>query len=270
MHSRGRLGQTATRHPHQEAAMNHLLRLSLASTVCRNRIPQRPASSAIDSQATSMHVIRRFATVVLMAFGFAGVGWSNAAHSSLITYTLTGGTIDGTLNGVAFSNASFTMTATADPSAFIIENDSGVILYRQAATTTMTMPGFSPFQITTPTWGPLILDYTGVVPNLWYGGFGARFTSPVETVGATAVTTTGVTGDVINGDGSLAGMFTMSQRTFSTTAGDLVISGESDQGATFISSASAVPEIDPAGMASVLALVTGGLGLLERRRLKAA
>ena len=32
----------------------------------------------------------------------------------------------------------------------------------------------------------------------------------------------------------------------------------------------AVPEIDPAGMGSVLALVTGALGLLERRRLKVA
>ena len=32
---------------------------------------------------------------------------------------------------------------------------------------------------------------------------------------------------------------------------------------------SAVPEIDPAGMGSVLALVTGALGLIERRRLKA-
>lgn len=31
-----------------------------------------------------------------------------------------------------------------------------------------------------------------------------------------------------------------------------------------------VPEIDPSGMASVIALVTGALGLLERRRLKAA
>ena len=30
-----------------------------------------------------------------------------------------------------------------------------------------------------------------------------------------------------------------------------------------------VPEIDPAGMGSVLALVTGALGLLERRRMKA-
>ena len=33
---------------------------------------------------------------------------------------------------------------------------------------------------------------------------------------------------------------------------------------------SAVPEIDPAGMGSVLGLVAGALGLLERRRLKAA
>lgn len=33
---------------------------------------------------------------------------------------------------------------------------------------------------------------------------------------------------------------------------------------------SPVPEIDPAGMGSVVALVTGALGLLERRRLKAA
>ena len=34
--------------------------------------------------------------------------------------------------------------------------------------------------------------------------------------------------------------------------------------------AASVPEIDPAGMGSVFALVTGALGLLERRRLKAA
>jgi formylglycine-generating enzyme required for sulfatase activity len=35
-----------------------------------------------------------------------------------------------------------------------------------------------------------------------------------------------------------------------------------------VSDPSAVPEIDPAGMGSVLALVTGALGLIERRRLK--
>lgn len=35
-------------------------------------------------------------------------------------------------------------------------------------------------------------------------------------------------------------------------------------------SPSAVPEIDPAGMGPVLALVTSALGLLDRRRVKAA
>ena len=37
-----------------------------------------------------------------------------------------------------------------------------------------------------------------------------------------------------------------------------------------VTPSSPVPEIDPAGMGSVLALVTGALGVLERRRLKVA
>lgn len=43
-----------------------------------------------------------------------------------------------------------------------------------------------------------------------------------------------------------------------------------DYNLAFQATLSAVPEIDPAGMGSVLALVTGALGVLERRRLKAA
>jgi len=41
-------------------------------------------------------------------------------------------------------------------------------------------------------------------------------------------------------------------------------------GDTVVMEIAAVPEIDPAGMGSVLALVTGGLGLIERRRRKTA
>ena len=37
-----------------------------------------------------------------------------------------------------------------------------------------------------------------------------------------------------------------------------------------VTGATAVPEIDPSSLGSVLALVLGSLGLLERRRLKAA
>jgi len=55
---------------------------------------------------------------------------------------------------------------------------------------------------------------------------------------------------------------------FNTDQGTLHMSGHTDLTGSFIIAAAPVPEIDPAGMASVLALVTGALGLLERRRLK--
>jgi hypothetical protein len=58
-----------------------------------------------------------------------------------------------------------------------------------------------------------------------------------------------------------------------TNVGLFLKSDATDQGATFTvsgGSASSVPEIDPNSVGSVLALVLGSLGLLERRRLKAA
>jgi hypothetical protein len=39
---------------------------------------------------------------------------------------------------------------------------------------------------------------------------------------------------------------------------------------TFVTAISAVPEIDPAGIGSVIALVSGTLALLERRRRRSA
>ena len=61
--------------------------------------------------------------------------------------------------------------------------------------------------------------------------------------------------------------------TFPTSAGLFVRTDATTQGATFTvsgGSPSAVPEIDPNSIGSYLALVLGSLGLLERRRLKAA
>jgi hypothetical protein len=60
---------------------------------------------------------------------------------------------------------------------------------------------------------------------------------------------------------------------FNTSVGLFVMTDSTDQRATFTvsgGSPSAVPEIDPNSLGSVLALVLGSLGLLERRRLKAA
>lgn len=55
--------------------------------------------------------------------------------------------------------------------------------------------------------------------------------------------------------------FTASQGTWNNSTSPYSLSIEAGAG---------VPEIDPSGMGSVIALVTGALALLERRRLKAA
>jgi len=61
---------------------------------------------------------------------------------------------------------------------------------------------------------------------------------------------------------------TASSLTFGEASVETTINTPIAAGA--VAPTSSVPEIDPAGMGSVLALVTGALGLLERRRLKAA
>ena len=72
------------------------------------------------------------------------------------------------------------------------------------------------------------------------------------------------------GDWSDTGAFALASSARSTSPASTT--GSNDIGFRLASpvNSAPVPEIDPAGMGSVLALVTGALGLLERRRLKAA
>jgi hypothetical protein len=67
--------------------------------------------------------------------------------------------------------------------------------------------------------------------------------------------------------------FTEVDATYYTDIGLLNITFGTSQVATFTvsgGSPSSVPEIDPNSLGSILALVAGALGLLERHRLKAA
>jgi hypothetical protein len=70
------------------------------------------------------------------------------------------------------------------------------------------------------------------------------------------------------------GWMEMSVPTTSAQGQDIALvqwAWESDANtAITIPGGAAVPEIDPAGMGSVMALVTGALALIERRRLKVA
>jgi hypothetical protein len=117
-------------------------------------------------------------------------------------------------------------------------------------------------------------DYT---VQWWTSDASLRYGSLTTASGVSSVTLDPNTTDTDGGLGQYAvGTFTASStaETFTLTgspgsslADYPMISGL--QVRTYAPGPTPVPEIDPAGMGSVLALVTGALGLLERRRLKA-
>ncbi len=206
-----------------------------------------------------------------------------AADASTLTYTATGGIISGSLNGTPFTDATWSITGTADPanvvSGTIPSPVGGAPFNFLAMTPLLTITtGSSTLQATIVTTGStgqqvgvFSIDYSGLLSGYGIDGVG-----------------------YLEGDGSLSddpmsalgfGLYTDLQSPFSgsgdqvvslgfnTNVGLFVVSDSTDQGATFtVSSASpsSVPEIDPNSLGSVLALVLGSLGLLERRRLKAA
>jgi hypothetical protein len=96
----------------------------------------------------------------------------NSAHAAVATYTLSGGKISGTLDGVSFSDADFTITADADPDNFVPGLVFGFPLLSQPGVSTMTIAGFTPFQITNANFGPFLADSSAFFgPGTGYGGF---------------------------------------------------------------------------------------------------
>ena len=188
----------------------------------------------------------------------------SSAHAGIVTYTLSGGTIDGTLNGVSFTGANYTLTADADPSNFVLGTVFTVPVLSQTAVSTMTIDGFVPFQITTANFGPFLADASSLYgAGMGYGGFGySPNASTMKGIGVLGLMTslssnTTVTGDL---DATTADIFT-------TTAGDLVFMGFSGT-ATFSGEfpPSAVPE--PTSMA-IFGLGALGMAYRARRKLKA-
>jgi hypothetical protein len=200
----------------------------------------------------------------------------------LLTYTATGGIISGSLGEDSFTNATWSITGTGDPTNVVSGTISGPVSLPfnfLAMTPLLTITtGSSTLQATVLTTGStgqqvgvFSIDYSGLLSGYGVDGFG-----------------------YLEGDGSLNydpigvlgfGLYTDLQSPFSdsgdqipstgffTNVGLFLVTDSTDQGATFTvsgGSPSSVPEIDPNSLGSVLALVLGSLGLLERRRLKAA
>ena len=204
-----------------------------------------------------------------------------AAEASNLTYTATGGIITGTLNGTPFTNATWSITGTADPTNVVAGTAfSGLVPYNFLAMTPFLtiQSGSSTLQATLVTSGSI---------GEQVGAFSANLNAFQS----------GLTGDVfsyLNGDGSFSslgmgaggtglyitlqspfsgsGIQNAGSGTYSTDIGPMVISAHTGQAATFTvsgASPSPVPEIDPATFGSAFALLIGSLGLVERRARRA-
>ena len=189
----------------------------------------------------------------------------NSANAAVATYTLSGGTIDGTLNGVSFSGANFTITADADPANFVLEILPGPLPFlSQPATSTMTIVGFATFKITTANFGPFLADFSGVAPGLAIGGFGFD----VDTINGGGFAAAGLASS-LSGNVTVTGGLDLSVDViFTTDAGVLVVTNYDDFGATYTGEFPPFPVPEPTSMA-IFGLGSLGMAYRARRKLKA-
>ena len=187
----------------------------------------------------------------------------NSAHAAVATYTLSGGKISGTLGGNPFSDADFTITADADPDNFVPGLVGGFPMLSQPGVSTMTIVGFTPFQITNANFGPFLGDSSAFSgPGTGYGGFAFQV-SAIEMRGIA------VLGPLssLSSNATVTGPLVASSAALTTTVGDLVFTAYTGTG-TFSGEfpSSAVPE--PTSMA-IFGLGSLGMAYRARRKLKA-
>ena len=184
----------------------------------------------------------------------------NSANAAVATYTLSGGTIDGTLNGVSFSGANFTITADADPANFV----PGFVpdpLLSQPATSTMTIVGFAPFKITTANFGPFLAD---IAPGFAIGGFAFD----LDTINGGVFAAIGLASSIAGNVTVTGGLGLTEDVIFTTDAGVLVVTNYDDFGATYTGEFPPFPVPEPTSMA-IFGLGSLGMAYRARRKLKA-
>ena len=180
-----------------------------------------------------------------------------SAQAGIVTYTLAGGTIDGSLNGTSFSGANFTITANADPKDFVDGTLTGSPLLSQPAVSTMTIDGFSPFQITSVNFAPWLFYLD---EDFAYGGFGYQV-SPDAVFGIAVLGAA----STVSGISTVSGDLLALTPTLTTTAGDLVLENGQVGVGTFSGAFSPGTVPEPSSMA-IFGL--GALGMAYRARRK--
>lgn len=197
----------------------------------------------------------------LLSFFLVGCFLSvTSASAGIMNYKLTGGSLEGTLNGVQFVGKSVTITASADTNNFAYSSAlaGGVLYAHQAAASTMTIDGFSPFQITTPNFGIIRTDWSGIGSENWFGF--AALNGQTNAPGFYALAFNSLS---LLESGSVTGDFVSTGGVFSTTAGNLNITNATQSTGLFVST---VPE---PGSIAIVALGALGMAYQVRRNRKA-
>ena len=212
-----------------------------------------------------------------------------AADASTLTYTATGGIISGDLGGTSFTDATWSITGTADPTNVVsgtinLDPSSNFSFHFLAMTPLLTITtGSSTLQATVLTSGStgqqvgvFSIDFSFIATGVGLDVFG--YLEGDGLPGQYGLLGLGGLGFYIDLQSPFSGSGlqypTPSEPGgFNTNVGLFVTTDDTNQGGTFTvsgASPSAVPEIDPNSLGRALALVLGSLGLLERRRLKVA
>jgi len=206
----------------------------------------------------------RFTRLATLAWAFALVaGFAPSAFAGIV-YTMTNAsgiqngwalsgtvTVSGTGTGLgqnAITGWAYTVTKEGEASHAYTSNDSGAFVAAQGLLATSTQ---------------LIVPY--------YGGFGQKnFLDLVTGSGTDQVKWQIGEGRFYNDQPSYSANSSLTTFWNVTDISPNFFPSRTAAGWVIGTASAPVPEIDPAGIGSVLALVTGALGLLERRRLKTA
>ena len=88
-------------------------------------------------------------------------------------YTMSGGTFSGSLNGVAFTSATYSITATADPANVQTGSYMGNYpIYTLLATPSITINGFAPATLTALDWKVMSADLNNMSTGVSLVAFG--------------------------------------------------------------------------------------------------
>ncbi len=196
---------------------------------------------------------RAFSLAIVIAF----LAQSPCSSAADLFYSLTGGTLSGTLNDVKFTNASYTISATGNPANVQIGSINGFETHFLALTTTIAIDGFEPVVFTNSNFG--IFSLLGDSGSSSSSGF-AAYPDPT----GFRILGIGAYVSLLVPDSTSGPLRIYDEVPFPTSGGDLIIA-EAGYGGSPRFSITAVPEPGTTMLGAIGACVLGVIAIRRKR-----